>query len=306
MFKDQTILQAQELSNGDTGRRATTRIAHRILREYKKQSHVKKPPYDPQVAAQFCGINVETTDTISVSSGRFLSTGDKPSILLKQKETDYRRRFTCAHELGHAIIRGYCEPHTQLPLLNPESTNEEEIRANIFASDFLMPEKDLMQVLKAQGSASDAESVAVNLSHTFAVHPFAVVYRLSDFELPTKQWLFLILKYMTHPAKARNRKQRSQPKLRVIRSATPETMYVPWVQGADSIGLSIGNLTLEQLQDFHRSKYSEKMLVKMLDDKGTWRNAELHCRATYRGASSPAAGPVVLGFLTVEKIRLLP
>ena len=141
MLRGRDLLQAQEFTNGDFGRRATTRVANRLLSEYKRLYQVKNPPYNPQIAAQFCGINVEITDNLSLSSGKFLLTGDRASILLKREETDYRHRFTCAHELGHAILRGYCKLQAQLPLLDSEDTTEEEVRTNIFASDFLMPEK---------------------------------------------------------------------------------------------------------------------------------------------------------------------
>lgn len=306
MFPDRYLLQAQELSNGNIGRRATTRLANRILREYKKQYQVKKPPYDPQLVAQYFGINVETTDSLSLSSGKFLSKGDQTSILLKKKDTYYRRRFTCAHELGHAILRGYSKSRVQLPLLNPEYKIEEEVRANIFAGDFLMPEKDLIETIKKQDPANDAENVAITLARTFAVHLFAIVNRLSDFELPVRNWLFLIFKYMAHPARAKLNYEGPQPKLRVLRSATHGIIYVPRNQGADSIGLSISNLTLEQVQNFNRYKSTEKVLIKMIDQEGKWRNAEAFCHARYRGASSPIIGPSILGFLTVKDIKLLP
>ena len=186
-----------------------------------------------------------------------------------------------------------------------DTANEEETRANIFASSFLMPEKDLIKVFEAQDTANDAETVAINLARIFAVHLLAIVYRLSEFELPMKQWLFLILKYMAHPARIIRSNKGPQPKIRVIRSATHETIHIPWNQGADSIGLSLGNLTLEQACNFRRHKSTERIMIKMLDENGAWRKAEAFCHATYKNASSPAAGPLILGFFTIKDIRLL-
>lgn len=305
--KDASILQVQQLSNGGVGRRATARIALRILREYKRQFQITKPPYNPQDAATFCGIDVHTTDAISISSGRLLPSENKVSILLNRSEKYYRRRFTCAHELGHAIIRGYLKSASQLALLSPRNTEEEEIRASIFASNFLMPENDLIRALKSQEPSNHAETVAINLSRMFAVNLFAIVYRLTDFELPTRQWLFLILKYMAHPAKARPGAKGRDPKLRIIKSANADNIYIPWDQGADSVGLSIGNLALEQALVLGKSKstheHEERIQIKLINDEGIYKDAEAYCQTTYRTSSSKAAGPVILAFLTIKDIR---
>lgn len=308
MSADRNLLQAQDLENGELGRRATVKVASQILKKYKKQFKVRKPPYDPQVAAEYYGISVEINDDLSSSSGRFLSAEGRASILLKREQTYYRRRFSCAHELGHAVLRGYCGSQPQLSSCIPENTVEEEVRANIFASAFLMPEEDIIKELASQAPTMDAENVASKLSGTFAVHLFSVLYRLADFELPVKPWFFLILKYMAHPQKVRQRGRGPRPKLRVWRHATPENIYIPAAQGADSIGLTISNLTLQQVKDFRMSKSIERVHVKAfgVGESIKWQNAEARCQATYRSASSPATGPVILGFFTVKEVRLLP
>lgn|GEM_PF-695695 len=307
MSTDQVLLQAQDMKNGGVGRRATTRMASLILKEYKKKFEVQKPPYDPKVAAESYGINVETADGILSSSGKLLLEKNKVTILLKSEETSYRRRFSCAHELGHALLRGYCGSQPRFSVYASESTEEEELRANIFARTFLMPEKDFIEAYANQNPMSDAENVATRLSRMFAVHLFAVVYRLSSFELPITPWFFLILKYMSHPLKVRSSGKGPQPKLRAFRIATPENIYIPQNQGADSIGLSISNLTLEQINNFRSIKSMEKLSIKTMNvgEGAIWKNTEVYCQATYRSGSSPATGPVILGFFTIKETRVL-
>lgn len=308
MSIDQNLLQAQDMDNGGVGRRAAAWLAGRILKEYKKQFKVRKPPYNPKVVAESYGISVETTNSLSSSSGQLLSAKNKVSILLKQDHTYYRRRFSCAHELGHAFLRGYCGSQPRFSSYAPENTDEEELRANIFASTFLMPEEDIIEAFANQNPVFDAENVAVRLSKLFAVHLFTIVYHLSGFELPIKPWFFLILRYMSHPLRVRSSGKGPQPKLRVFRTATPENIYIPPNQGADSIGLTIGSLTLEQIKNFRMSKFTERVRVKMLgiSEDIAWKDTEVYCQTTYRGASSPATGPVILGFFTVKETRLLP
>lgn len=140
------------------------------------------------------GIWVAGTDLPSKVSGLFLhhqSVG--LAILVNADHVRARRRFSYAHEYGHALMdRENIEP------LNISSTDNAsriiEQRANAFAAAFLMPRAGVGELLgtmdKGQHSKSDAQSrsasgtqtitykEAATLAHHFGVSYQAAVYRL--------------------------------------------------------------------------------------------------------------------------------
>lgn len=297
---DSDIAKARDLKNGHIGRDACSQVARKVLQEYQKKYNINFPPYDPKLAANIYGISVETTDYLSTSSGRLITTQENIKILLNKKETKYHHRFSCAHELAHAILRGYIERDMNETVVQQGPQIEEEYRANIFAESFLMPENDVVDVFSSFSNDLDAEIVITKLSSVFEVHQYAMIYRLSKLELPVKPWFFLIMKYMTPTSKKVS--ETKTPKLRVFRSATSEKIYIPKNQGADSIGLSIGSLTLEQINNFRSLKSMERLTVKTLNigEGAMWKDMEIDCQATYRSGSSLATGSVILGFFTIK------
>lgn len=58
-------------------------------------------------------------------------------VLVNYSEDVYRQRFTVAHEAGHAILD--TDREVNLSLTSWDSSDLSEIRANVFASHFLMP-----------------------------------------------------------------------------------------------------------------------------------------------------------------------
>src|SRR5229473_3314033 len=71
-------------------------------------------------------------------SGLFLShIGAGPSLLVNYSEYVYRQRFTAAHELAHAIFDSTQE--AVVSFIRPKKNDLVEVRANRFASCYLMP-----------------------------------------------------------------------------------------------------------------------------------------------------------------------
>jgi len=68
----------------------------------------------------------------------FISDKGYPVIIINRSFTNDRKRFTIAHELGHIIMHTFC--------IVPEFRKKEE-EANIFASEFLMPESAIKNSL---------------------------------------------------------------------------------------------------------------------------------------------------------------
>jgi Zn-dependent peptidase ImmA (M78 family) len=102
-------------------------------------------PVDPVVLAHTLGIRVLNAQLQEDVSGALVKRlGTDPSILLNKEDSKNRKRFTCAHELGHFIRRTdepeqyeYVDYRDQL---SSTGRNEEERFANGFAASLLMPE----------------------------------------------------------------------------------------------------------------------------------------------------------------------
>jgi Zn-dependent peptidase ImmA (M78 family) len=67
-------------------------------------------------------------------------------ILFNRKQAPERQRFTMAHELGHLLLHEYRAPHADGPRqvryrdsVSSLGTDQEEVEANQFAAELLMP-----------------------------------------------------------------------------------------------------------------------------------------------------------------------
>ena len=95
--------------------------------------------------------------------------GDVPVIVVNERDTGERQRFTLAHELGHLILEV------------PQGANGEKL-AHRFAGAFLMPAETIWQeVGKRRSSLSIAE--LFKLKALFRVSVQAIAYRLKDLQI---------------------------------------------------------------------------------------------------------------------------
>jgi Zn-dependent peptidase ImmA (M78 family) len=106
--------------------------------------------------------------------------GQDPEIYLNSRDSRNRQRFTCGHELGHYVARSatgddsweYVEHRA---LLASQGTNPEEIFANQFAANLLMPTDAVKELHAKYGPAA--------LAHEFGVSADAMHYRLANLGL---------------------------------------------------------------------------------------------------------------------------
>lgn len=74
------------------------------------------------------------------SDGFVTKIGGKKAIYLnEQKGTTQRRRFTLAHELGHVVLNHPLKPLVYRNSESDHNQKPEEVQANVFARDLLMP-----------------------------------------------------------------------------------------------------------------------------------------------------------------------
>jgi Zn-dependent peptidase ImmA (M78 family) len=139
-------------------------------------------PVDPVVVARATGLRVlEDTSLDSNILGALIKEPDRePLIMLNANDPPNRRRFTCAHEIGHFVRRGATpEPYTTIDFRDASSTkgdDEEEIYANEFAACLLMPDEDVMRFAKE--GLGDLE-----MSIRFGVSREAMNFRLKNLGL---------------------------------------------------------------------------------------------------------------------------
>jgi Zn-dependent peptidase ImmA (M78 family) len=111
-------------------------------------------PVDPVAIAREAGLRVLDAELDEKTLGALVKNpGEDPVILLNRDDSPNRRRFTCAHELGHFVRRSVeTEEYTTVDLRNPLSSagvDPEEIYANEFAASLLMPEDEVKSLAEA-------------------------------------------------------------------------------------------------------------------------------------------------------------
>jgi Zn-dependent peptidase ImmA (M78 family) len=139
-------------------------------------------PVDPVRIAKALGVEVLDVFLKQDVSGALLKKeGQDPSILLNAEDSKTRKRFTCAHELGHYIRRA-SEPIPRYEFVDyrdknsSTGTDEEERYANSFAASLLMPEIAVKAMHKPGMQA-------FRLASRFGVSPESMQHRLDNLRL---------------------------------------------------------------------------------------------------------------------------
>jgi Zn-dependent peptidase ImmA (M78 family) len=138
-------------------------------------------PVDPVRIARALGIQVVDAPLDDGISGALMKERDRdPRIVLNSRDSANRRRFTCAHELGHFVKRND-EPdeYEYIDFRDGRSstgTDHEERYANTFAASLLMPERD---VRRLDGLCLGEVEMALR----FGVSREAMHYRLKNLQL---------------------------------------------------------------------------------------------------------------------------
>jgi Zn-dependent peptidase ImmA (M78 family) len=139
-------------------------------------------PVDPFVIAQKLGIKAFAASLDEGVSGMLVKrAGQDPEIYVHAADSTNRRRFTCAHELGHYYKRSAAgdaewEYVEHRDLLTSAGNNPEEIYANKFAASLLMPRAEVERRLQAGNGLP-------TLAFEFGVSEDAMHYRLVNLGL---------------------------------------------------------------------------------------------------------------------------
>lgn len=135
-------------------------------------------PVDPVWVANRLGLRViEAQLKPDISGALVKKPDDDPVIVLNASDSTFRKRFTCAHELGHYVSRvARAESsYEYVELRGPRAASgrdPEEIFANNFAACLLMPEDE---VRRLHGEGHHESVIAARLG----VSGEALGYRLA-------------------------------------------------------------------------------------------------------------------------------
>lgn len=121
-------------------------------------------PVDPFFIAQSMSLSVFETALEQGVGGLLVGQGGHSAIYLNSNDPRNRRRFTCAHEIGHFVKRrredgsetGAYQYVDRRDALAGKGTDPNEIWANRFAAELLMP----AAVVRRIGQFFDAETLA--------------------------------------------------------------------------------------------------------------------------------------------------
>jgi Zn-dependent peptidase ImmA (M78 family) len=138
-------------------------------------------PIDPVEIARQIGVSVFDAELPpNVSGALRKEKGGVPAILLNVNDAPVRRRFTCAHELGHYVDRvetnenlddySYIDNRDGTSSLG---TDPKEVFANAFAAELLMPEELVEQMIKG--------TTVIDMAAAFGVSAEAMKNRISNY-----------------------------------------------------------------------------------------------------------------------------
>lgn len=128
-------------------------IAEKIRKAYCKKNNF---PIDPITIGRELGIKIIDVKLPHNVSGAILKKKNQdPIIMLPNNEFENRKRFSCAHEIGHYIFRlqrnrleEAIDFVDNTDDLYKTEHNEDELSANRFAKALLMPKDDIKKLHK--------------------------------------------------------------------------------------------------------------------------------------------------------------
>jgi len=147
----------------------------------------EKFPVDPYSIAEKAGAQVTFIELPNDVAGGLLKEPDStPIIFINQADHPNRKRFTCAHELGHFYKRftdKHYEYYDNRNAMSSSGENVEEVFANQFAANLLMPEEAVKAKFSELRAAHNETIAAIVSTSHFGVSQEALNFRLNNLGL---------------------------------------------------------------------------------------------------------------------------
>ncbi len=155
----------------------------KLLQEYK----VQRPPVPVEAIARKLGAEIRYSPFEGDISGMVYRDKDWTVIGVNSLHHPNRQRFTIAHEIGHMLLHKGKEFHVDKTFrvnlrddLSSQAVDREEIEANSFAAELLMPRHMLLEDLKGREIDFENEENIRRLASKYRVSPQALTLRLTN------------------------------------------------------------------------------------------------------------------------------
>lgn len=154
------------------------------VRELLRATGQTAPPVDVYKIADYLGLVLVKTNMADDVSGMLIREEGASTVGINKSHHPNRQRFTLAHEVGHyQLHRGrplIVDSPVRINLRDRTSgmaTDREEMEANRFAAELLMPSELVLDQV-ARASVGSVDDLKDRLAAKFKVSPEAMGYRL--------------------------------------------------------------------------------------------------------------------------------
>lgn len=148
------------------------------------EKHIKTIPVEIEPLFKHYGLQLVKKDLDSEISGMLVLNGGQKFIVINQNQSPQRQRFTAMHELGHFILHKkdndyFLDTTIEWRRENPEGLNrKQEIQANEFAANLLMPEKEIQRIVEEKNYNYFDDVEIAKMAKLFKVSKPAMKIRL--------------------------------------------------------------------------------------------------------------------------------
>lgn len=161
-------------------------IVRRLLGEHK----ISRSPIPVEALARSLGVRVSYSPFEGDISGMVFRDEDHVIIGVNSLHHPNRQRFTIAHEIGHMLLHKGIEVHVDRAFrinlrndVSSQAVDPEEIEANRFAAELLMPKHMLIRDLKGRAIDFENEDDLRRLASKYRVSIQALTFRLINLGL---------------------------------------------------------------------------------------------------------------------------
>ncbi len=165
------------------------KLIRNIVDKLISEAHCTRPPVDVEAIAERNKTVVHRRGVDENFSGYLIrNTAQSSGVIgVNSKHPLNRQRFTIAHELGHFLLHGGNSVHIdkQFSVMrrdkdSSKGTSPQEMEANLFAAELLIPEAFLARDMKEAGSFDLPEDDRVaELANKYQVSQQAMTIRLT-------------------------------------------------------------------------------------------------------------------------------
>jgi len=164
--------------------------AKSIVRKLLDEQRIQKPPVPVEEFAKRLGAEIRYSPLEGEISGMVFRHEDQVIIGVNSLHHPNRQRFTIAHEIGHMLLHKGVEVHVDRTFrinlrddVSSQAVDPEEIEANRFAAELLMPEHMLIGDLKGRVIDFENEDDLRRLAAKYRVSLQALTFRLINLGL---------------------------------------------------------------------------------------------------------------------------